>query len=229
MRIFRSIIVLSTLLLAGHAQSNDVVDAGHTRVHLDSHASREVDNDSMRATLFTEVEDSDATRASSRVNRNVNEALRLLKREKLRVRTGRFQTYPTSEKGKIVRWRARSELIIEGEEFERVSAAIGQISGSMQLSRVEFFVTQARRDDAETELADQAIKTFLKKAEQITESFGGSGFHVADVVVSSNGSVTPPRPMLRAMSANADSMAPEFESGTSRVTVSVSGSILIPR
>ena len=71
---------------------------------------------------------------------------------------------------------------------------------------------------------------FLRKADAATKGFKGSKFRVLEATISSDaGSMPPPRPMMmKAMSDDARA-APATEAGTSRVSVTVGGAILIPR
>lgn len=225
MRLIASIacgVILSTAV-CGHAA--DVFDPTKTRVQLDARATEEVDNDSMRASLFTEIEESDASRAAEQVNRSSREAVVQLKRySELKIRTGAYRTYPITEKGRIVRWRSRAEIVVEGTDFARVSEAIGRVQGRMQLAGVEFFVSPTRRAEVEAQLTQTAITEFLAKAGRVAQAFKGNGFHVTEATVSSDGAM-PPHPMMaRSM---AESATPQFDGGTSTVGVSVSGTVVI--
>ena len=229
LRLVLVLLALPFLVSCAHANGTDL---SNTRIQLDAHASAEVDNDIMRAVLHAEMEDLDSAKLADRLNRTVNQAIGALKQQTgLRVRSGAYNTWPVTEKNRIVRWRARAEVIVEGEDFQQVSEAIGSQQNRMQLSGVSFSVSDTRRAAVETELTDTAIADFLRKAQLIARGFQGRSFHVAEAVVNSDGgSMPPPRPiMMRSMAADEAVAAPAFEGGTSRLTVSVSGAILIPR
>ena len=228
-------IAFMTFLLvacAAHAQTAPAVtDARGTRVNLDARASAEVDNDVMRAILFVEMEDSDATRLADKVNRATNDSLKLARGfTGVRAKTSAYTTYPVIDKEKIARWRSRSEILVEGEDFRRMSEAIGKLQAIMRLGPVEFSVSPAARAKAEEILTQTAIAEFLRKAEQVAKGFKGTGFNVLEATVSVDGGFVPPRPMMmKSMAAGEAVAAPDLQGGTSRVTVSVNGSILIPR
>jgi predicted secreted protein len=237
MRIFLALLAFALSAGAAQAQTSPAAtdirgtDIRGTKVNLDAHASAEVDNDLMRASLFVEMEDTDATRLADKVNRATNDALKLAKGfTGVRARTAGYSTYPVTDKDKIVRWRSRSEISVEGEDFRRMSEAIGKLQAIMRLGAVEFSVSRAARAKAEETLTQSAIAEFLRKAEQIAKGFKGTGYNVIEASVSSDGQMPPPRPMMMKSAAMADAApAPEMEAGTSRVTVQVNGSILIPR
>lgn len=232
MRPILALLTFLTVLLP--AQAQNIVPSPElkgTRINLDARASVEVDNDIMRAGLYVEMEDTDATRLADKVNRATNDALKLAKGfTGVRARTAGYSTYPVTDKEKIVRWRSRSEISVEGEDFRRMSEAIGKLQAIMRLGAVEFSVSAAARAKAEEALTQTAIAEFLRKADMVTRGFKGSGFNVIEASVSSEGYHPPPRPMMMKSMAVADAApAPEMEAGTSRVTIQVNGAILIPR
>jgi len=224
-------VILLALLGTAHSQTL-ALDLKGSRINLDARASAEVDNDVMHATLFVEMEDADAGKLAEKVNQATNDSLKMAKAfTGLRTKTSGYSTYPVTDKGKIVRWRSRSEISVEGEDFGRMADAIGQLQALMQLGAVNFAVSPAKRAKAEEALTQSAIADFLRKAEAATKGFKGSKFSVLEATVSADsGSLPPPRPMVMMKSASSsESGAPNFEAGSSRITVTVNGAILIPR
>lgn len=230
----RYFIAFTALLLAtslAQAQTAPALtEVKGTKVSFDAHATAQVDNDVMRATLFVEMEDTDATRLAEKVNRATNDAIKLANGfTGLRVKTSGYTTYPVISKEKIARWRSRSEITVEGEDFRRMAEAIGKLQVLMQLGGVEFSVSPATRAKAEETLTQSAIAEFLRKAEQVAKAFKGTKFNVLEATVSADGGFIPPRPMMMKSMAAESVPAPDLQGGTSRVTVTVHGSILIPR
>ena len=223
-------LILSFVACAAHAQTATPEPKG-SRINLDARASEEVDNDVMRATLFVELEDTDPARLAEKINRATNDALKLAKEyPALRTRTAGYSTYPVSDKNKIVRWRSRSEISVEGEDFKAMTVAIGKLQAGMQLGGIGFSVSNAKRSRLEETLTQAAIAEFLRKADAATKGFKGTTFTVLEATLSADGGqMPPPRPMVMMKSMSAEATAPSFEAGTSRVTVTVNGAILIPR
>lgn len=224
-------VILWSVLVSAHAQTTTVAELKGTKVNLDARSSMEVDNDVMRASLFVEMEDTDSTRLADKVNRATNDAIRLAKGfTGVRSKTSGYTSYPVTDKNKIVRWRSRSEISIEGEDFRLMAEAVGKLQAVMQLGAVDFSVSPATRAKAEDSLTQTAIAEFLRKAEMVAKGFKGSGFNVLEANVSAEGGYAPPRPMvmMKAMSDSAPA-APSMEGGTSRISIVVNGAILIPR
>ncbi len=223
-------IALLTLLGSAYAQS-PLQDPKGARINLDAHASEEVDNDVMRATLFVEMEDVDAAKLAGKVNQATSDALKIAKGfTGLRTRTSGYSTYPVMDKDRIVLWRSRSEISVESEDFRRMTDAIGKLQSTMQLGAVSFSVSPAKRAKVEDGLTKSAIAEFLRKAQSATKGFKGARFSVLEATISADGgNIPPPRPMVMMKSTSSDVPAPDFEAGSSRVTVIVNGAILIPR
>lgn len=163
-------------LLLACAQAQPVAaELKGTKVNLDARSALEVDNDIMRASLFVELEDTDASRLADKVNRATGEALKVAKGfARLRTKTSGYTSYPVTDKNKIVRWRSRSEIAIEGEDFRLMAEAIGKLQAIMQLGAVDFSVSPGARTRAENSLAQSAIAEFLRKAELVTKGFKGA-------------------------------------------------------
>jgi predicted secreted protein len=206
-------------------------EAKGTRINFDARATKEVDNDVMGAVLFTEMEDADPGKLADAVNRTMNDALKAAKQfAGLRVKSSGYSSYPVTDKAKIVRWRSRSEITLEGEDFRLVADAIGKLQSQVQLGSVEFSVSLATRGRAEDALTRDAIAEFLRKADLAAKAFRGKSFSVLEASVSADGGQVPPRPMVMMKSMADSSVAtPAMEAGTSRITVTVNGSILVPR
>lgn len=229
--------LLALVILPAAALADPGTERDHPRppppgvISLQAQASMEVDNDTMRATLFAEAEDASPARLSDAVNRNVNEALRIAKTEaRVKVKTGGYQTYPVYDKTRIVRWRARSELHFESHDFKALSDLIGRLQGTLKLAGMDFSVSPEAHKRVEDELTAAAIADFQRRAQLIAQGFGASGYRVKEANVSGEGAMPPmPRPvmMMRAAPMADAVQAPAVEAGTSRLAVSVNGSIIL--
>lgn len=222
---------LLAALLPAAAQAHDDLDAETGRIGLNAQASMEVDNDTMRATVFVEDEDANPTRLADAVNRLVADAVKTAKATpRVKTRTGGYQTFPVYDKTRIVRWRARSELLLESTDFKALSDLIGRLQATLKLGGIDFSVSPEARRKAEDELTGAAIADFKRRAQLVAESFGAKGYKVKEASVNSDGGMPPmPRPMAMmkgAVMADA-AQAPVVEAGTSRITVNVGGTILL--
>lgn len=203
-------------------------DAG--RVSFQAQAAAEIENDLMRAVLYVEDEDASPPRLAERVNRALADAVRTAKSaEGVKVKTGGYNTWPIYDKTRIVRWRARTDLVIEGSDFRRVSELVGKLQAALRLGGIDFSVSPEARKKAEDALLAGAIGEFRDRAARIAEAFGARGWRVRDVSVNADGGMPPPMPrvMMAARAVAADEVAtpPSVEGGTSRVVMVVSGTV----
>ena len=106
----------------------------YNTVELQAESQREVANDLLTATLYTELNDMDAAKLAALLNTRANEALAAAKEYKtVRTRSGGNQTFPVYDRNqRLTGWRGRAEIRIESRDFQAASALIGQLQANMQ-------------------------------------------------------------------------------------------------
>jgi predicted secreted protein len=198
-------------------------------VELQAEAQREVANDTLAATLYTELNDVNPATLANMINKAANEALRIAKDAKnVRVRSGSNQTYPVYAKGNVLQtWRGRAEIRIESRDFEAASGLIGKLQAGMQLGSLNFSVSPEARRLAENELTAEAIAAFKARAEIVRGALAGRSYKVQRLNLSSSQNAPPPRyAVARALAAAAPEVAaPDIEGGVSRIIVTAAGAI----
>jgi predicted secreted protein len=225
-------LLLPALALAHPALAEEAPRYNHVRFQVES--SRAVDNDRMQAVLAVTAEDDNAARLADEVNRTMDWAVQIAKaRPRIEVRSGGYRTQPVYDKGKIRRWRATQELVLEGGEFAQLGTLIGQLQERLQVSAVGFSVSPARRAGAEDELIAQAIDAFKQRAELVRKQFGAKGYRLVEVSIGA-GDARPVPMMMRAGAEDAGfSSVTKFaaplpvEAGTSTVKVTVAGAVVL--
>ena len=146
----------------------------------------------------------------------------------LDVHTGTFSLYPNQNKdGRIASWQGRAELVLEGRDFARISAAAGRIQ-TMSVSQSMFGLSREQRASAERDAQQQAIQRFRDKSIEVAKGFGMTGASLREVSIQANDQFPPPILRMRSMAAPvamaADAPVP-VEAGNSTVTVTVQGSV----
>jgi predicted secreted protein len=225
-----SSLAAAAALIASLGAHADEVRSDAGRVSFQAQAAAEIENDLMRAVLYVEDEDASPPKLAERVNRALADAVRTAKSaDGVKVKTGGYNTWPVYDKTRIVRWRARTDLIVEGADFRRVSELVGRLQATLRLGGIDFSVAPETRRKAEDELLAVAIGAFRDRAARVAEAFGARGWRVRDVSVNAEGGMPPPMPrvMMAAKAASADEVAtpPPVEGGTSRVVMMVSGTV----
>jgi predicted secreted protein len=213
--------------LGAHAEE---VRSDSGRVSFQAQAAAEIENDTMRAVLYVEDEDPSPPKLAERVNRALADAVRIARSvEGVKVKTGGYNTWPIYDRTRIVRWRARTDLIVEGSDFRRVSELVGRLQTTLRLGGIDFGVSPEARRKAEDALLAGAIGEFRDRAARIAEAFGARGWRVRDVSVNAEGGMPPPVPRMvmasKAVAADEVATPPSVEGGTSRVVMVVSGTV----
>ena len=200
-------------------------------VQLSANAAVEVQQDILTINMSTTREAADASVVQTQLKTALETALAEAKKGsqsgQLDVRTGNFSLYPRYTKdGKINGWQGTTELVLEGRDFAKISAAAGKIQ-TLTIGNVTFSLSREQRTKIEAEAQNTAIERFRAKAGDIAKSFGMGNYTVREVTVSAGDQGYPPRPRMAEMSmkiASADAAVP-VEAGKSTVIVTVSGSV----
>ncbi|MGA8053212.1 MAG: SIMPL domain-containing protein [Burkholderiales bacterium] len=201
------------------------------QVDLEAEVAREVQNDTVVATLYTEVNEANPAIVASQMNRTVADALKAAGGVKsVKPRTGGNFTYPVYDKAnRVTGWRGRAEIRLESQDFQAMADLIGKLQASMQLAGVAFAVSPELRRRTENELIEEAVAAFRARAEVATRALGGKSYRIRRVALDTTGAFPAPRPFTMhrgsvAMAAEAPP-PPPLEGGTSSVRVGAAGTI----
>jgi predicted secreted protein len=199
------------------------------QVELEAVASREVPNDLMTASLYTEANAAAPADVAASLNRASAEAIKLAaKFEGVKASSGQTYTYPVYDRGqKLVGWRGRMEIRLASRDFQAVAQLAAKLQPSMQLGGVGFAISPELRRRVEDELIAEAVAAFRARADVARHALGGKAYRVRNIALNAGGIAPPPRPMAMARAAPAGTEVPPpvFEGGESRVQVVARGTI----
>lgn len=202
----------------------------HRIITLQAETSREVQNDQMQATLYTELNNTNPTVLAKESAQIINRAMDLAKAySTVRVSNGTQSTYPIyNDKNKLTGWRGRAEIQLKTTDFKAGSELIAQLQSSMQLEAVNFSVSTEQRLKVENELLTEITKIFQKNAAQVQQAWGASKYELVNMNI--NNSRDQPRPypmMMRAAKFEASDSVPAqtVQSGNSLIRTTANGSI----
>jgi len=217
----RSLILL-LFSLAVVAQETPIFN----QVHIDAQAEREVENDQLEVSMLVEAQGNKPDEIAASVNETMQWALKLAGGNKdIEVSTRSYQTYPVYNDRFIVGWRASQELYLRSVKISELTELVGELQQKLQVSQMNFSPTKKTRTGIENELISEAMVAFRQRAEIIKGHMDNMNYRIVNVHVST-GQAGPVmyREMMMSKAADA-SMAPAVEAGTSKVIVTVSGSI----
>jgi predicted secreted protein len=199
------------------------------RVSFQVERSREVANDWMQAVVGITDEDADAAALADRVNRTMQWALETARREsRVKVESGGYHTFPVQEQGRLRRWRARQELVLEGADQRALGELLGRLQERLQLLSLGFTPSPESRRRAEDELIAEALAAFKARARLVQEQLGASSHQIVHLSLDTGGGVELRPQLVRGMameSAAAAVAEPALEGGTTRIEVRASATI----
>ncbi|WP_175452475.1 SIMPL domain-containing protein [Thiohalomonas denitrificans] len=219
--------LLLLVMMTGVAAADD--EAVFDRVSLQAEASREVENDRMRAVLAVQEEGSDPARLAERINQTMRWALERLENfEGVTGETGGYRTQPVYQKGTLTHWRAVQSLQLESDNFTALSSLVGQLQERIQVQSMGFEVSEETRRAAENELIDDALNAFKIRAERVRKNLGAGGWRIVQLNINTRGNGPGPVYRMEAMAERA-AAPPAVKGGESTVSVTISGTVqLLP-
>jgi len=203
--------------------NNDVL---FNQVHLEASAERNVENDRLDVTLEAEAQGKAPGRIAAEVNETMDWALKQVRPiSEIEAQTGTYRTYPVYRDQVVVAWRARQQLLLKSREIRELSELVGMLQEKLQVKQMQFSVSPEARREAENTLIGEAMQAFRQRIMTVREHMDGSDYRVVNLHINT-GRPSPVVYQERAMAMSArDAAAPAVESGTSRVTVTVNGSV----
>ncbi len=152
----------------------------------------------------------------------------------MEVRSGAFQMQPRyGANGRMNGWVGQAELVLQGRDLARLTQTAAQLN-TMVVQSLNFSLAPETRRQLEAQLQAQAIARFRERAQQITEAFGYRSYTIGLVDVGNldgGGQVLAgaPKLLMRATMVDAAPASIPAEPGTSRLQLSVSGTVTLQK
>jgi predicted secreted protein len=223
---WRGVALIALTAMAATASAADEPDPMN-RVSFQVESSRDVANDWIQAVVGITDEDADSARLADRINAGMGRALAAAKAvPAVRVKSGGYATHPVHQDGKLRRWRASQDLILESADVDAVTRLVGELQSGLQLRSIQFSISPERRRAIEDELIAEALIAFKARAEIVRENLGAKQYEVVSISIDTQGG-GPIRAAFREGAVmRAQSVAPPaLEGGSSRMAVHVNGTV----
>lgn len=220
------LLAASSALSIAHAEDTPE----HRIIGLQAEVSRDVQNDLMQATLFTELNNSNPTVLAKQINDIINTAMTTAKRySNVQVSTGSQNTYPVyNEKNKLTSWRSRAEVQITSTDFKAASELVALLQANMQVASVNFSVSPEQQRKVENDLMSEVSAVFRQRASLLQQSWSANGYELVRMDINSSNDQPRPYPIFASAASMKmeDAVAPQqVEAGNSKVRVMANGSI----
>jgi len=225
-----SILGLSSLVTSLSTHAADAPPE-HRIISLQADTSRDVQNDEMQATLYSELTNNNPTTLARDTTQVINRAMELAKAyPNVKVNSGAQSTYPIySDKNKLTGWRSRAEVQLKTTDFKAGSELIAQLQTNMQLEGVNFSVSAKQRQSVEDELLTEVSKNFRARAQILQNAWGATRYDLVSLNINTSNDEPRPYPMMmraaKFEAADAAVPAQTLQSGNSKIRVTAEGNI----
>lgn len=148
-------------------------DDNKTEFHFSTDVTREVEQDSMQASLSSRKEGKSVKELKSEVNEKLNKVMDLIKQyPSIEVSSNGIRTYPTyytQKNGKrlIENWVAEGELVLKSKDLESMAKVLDNLGDNASIDNVSFSVSKEKLASLEDEMTLEIIQQFQHKAEII--------------------------------------------------------------
>lgn len=226
-RYARTGLLTALLLTCSMTATAADTDTHYNRIQLQAQQLESVGNDTLHVTLNTYGEARDPASLATRINEDMEWALRIARRyEEVTAGTGAYQTYPVYRDNVLKGWRGEQSLQLEGKDSRRIGALVGELQEKLQVKAMSFSVSDEKRTEVENRLISRALDAFKARAAIVGDNLHATGYRIVDISISTS-SQRPPMPYPIGMMAapmQAESRV-AVEAGESDVSVAVSGTI----
>ena len=199
------------------------------QVHIDAQVEREVENDQLEVLMRVEKQGNKPEEIASEINETMEWALNLANdKQNIDISTRSYQTYPIYKNRLIIGWRASQELRLKSVNITDLTELVGMLQERLQVNTLNFSTTRETRVKIENELINEAMQAFRQRAEIVKVNMDEKNYRIINLHVNTGQSgpiIYQEAMMSRAMMDSAVEVAPAVEAGTSKVVVTVSGSI----
>jgi len=226
--LFSSVLFLFNLTTPAFA--DDTLLQGN-KVNFSITETQNVPNDSITMQFNRVAEGVSAQAVANEINVKMQAAIKALKPfPDIIVKTTQYNIQPVYTKQVISHWRGQQSLVLTLANKPGLVKVLASIQPYLAYQSMKFGVSDELQHQMLGQLTDKAISQFRDKASRIAHNFNAPSFKILETHINTPNSVMP-----RAMYARADvammsskMAAPVVEAGQSQVTVTISGTILLP-
>jgi predicted secreted protein len=199
------------------------------RIDINVDANREVENDTLVATMYAQREGSNTAQLSTEVNQVVSQAVKQAKSTPgIKVQTMGYNTNPIYNKRILTGWRVRQDIRLESQDSAALSKLIGDLQKQLGVDGISYTISPEKRRTTEELLMAEGISAFKRRAQLITKEMGHTRYRLVDMQVNSSRST--PYPIMMSPGAlmaerSMAAPAPALEAGTGQVQINISGTI----
>ena len=198
------------------------------QVNLQAQSERDIPNDQLTVLLSVEEEGKEAAKIANKINKDMKWALDKAETQSdIKSRTQAYNTYPIYDKRTVIGWRASQQLELKSTNITALSELVGKLQERLQVKNMRFSPTRETRVRYENDLIEEAMIAFKQRVEVVKKHMDEKNVRIVNINIRTGGGHPQPIYAENRMMAM-DSMsksAPAVEAGTSKMTVTINGSV----
>ncbi len=215
------LIVVSSITVFAH--DNDPL---FNQVNLQAQVERDIPNDQLTVTLAVEEEGKDAAKIADKINLDMDWALKIVdQHDDINASTQSYNTYPVYDKRTVVGWRAIQQLELKSINITELSGLVGKLQERLQVKNMRFSPTRETQVQYENELIEEAMISFKQRVNLVKKHMDEKNVRIVNLHVNTGGGYPQPIYAESRMMAMDSKSVPAVDAGTSKITVTVSGSV----
>lgn len=213
--------IVATPLLASETNT-------YNRVSYQVTEQKEVNNDEIMVTMAVERDNQDATKLSDEINRAIKAANDTIHNyPEIKSSTSDYSIRPVYTRDKhLDHWHGVSSIVLVSQNIRDMAVLVQKLQKSLLIKSTRYSVSPERKDKIQTDMIEAALKKFTTQAKLISKNMGFKKYRLVNLNINNSGKTPRPVYSVSRLSATSDEIAaPTFESGTSRIKVTISGTI----
>ena len=211
---------------------------GQLLLNLSVSEQKEVDQDTLNASLQFTAQGRNKTALQDEVNRTMRAALALLEgQDAVEFSTGSYHVYivqagrPTRNDIENPVWRAQQSVTLKSENSDALLELVGSLqSNGLELTGLHYSLSSARYERETADLLQAALEKLQRRADDAAAGLGKTRAELIEVNLNDGGNMAYfPREMMamRASAADSGVSTPVAEPGKSLVNLNVSARALL--
>lgn len=220
-----AIMLLSMLTLTVFASESNK----YNRVTFQVTEQKDVSNDEITVTMSIERDNQDAKKLADDINQLTRSANTTIKEfPAISSSTSDYSIRPIyTRDNRLDHWRGSSSITLKSQDNSEMAALVQILQNTMAIQSTRYSVSPDRKEKIHTSMIETALKKFNGRAQLVSKSMGFKKFRLVDININNSGNL--PRPVYAMAAAremsDSTTAAPSFESGTTTLTVNISGTI----
>jgi predicted secreted protein len=235
---FLKVLLIFSAFIGLKAYGDDVTKEEGTYLNLSVTETKQVEPDTLIASLRYESESESAKEVQNKINQMMKKALSVAeKKENIEVSTEQYSVYKFSKpvkQGATEKelWKGSQSIVIKSKSTEDILALSGQLQEiGLVMSDLHYEVSIAKIEETRTSMVENAINKLLSHAKRVAGIIGLKEVKIKNINIEGDNRYPPvPYPkLMRTAAANVVSSitAPISAPGKIDITLNISATILL--